>query len=128
MTEIRMDMEIPLSVEWMPQNTFMHSSLNRLLPEDQNQSNFVFIKQESEFFESTLNSESVQNIARLQVPSIEKDKEVKQQISCSDTAVTVSFRQYAANSSSYSKYKLQKQLIDHCYGLYDINNLKDTTF
>ncbi|XP_032687471.1 zinc finger protein 726-like [Odontomachus brunneus] len=78
MTKIRMNKEIPLTLEWMPQNTYIHNSLDHLLPEDQNQRNFVFIKQETEFLDNTLNT--VQNVCtvRLHEISSKEDKEIKQ--------------------------------------------------
>ncbi|KAL6427587.1 hypothetical protein ACFW04_008812 [Cataglyphis niger] len=82
MTKIRMNKEMPLSVEWMPQNTYVRNSLDHLLPGERNQRSFVFVKQEAEFFESTLNSQSVQNtVLHLQVSSKEKDKKIKQESS-----------------------------------------------
>ncbi|XP_014469270.1 PREDICTED: putative zinc finger protein 724 isoform X2 [Dinoponera quadriceps] len=89
MTKIRMNKEMPLSLEWMPQSTYMHNSLDHLLPGDRNQRNFVFIKQESEFLENTLNvTPSVQNIVRLHEVSSKENKEAKQQNDCSDMPIT----------------------------------------
>ncbi|EZA53562.1 hypothetical protein DMN91_005990 [Ooceraea biroi] len=103
MTKIRMNKEMPLSVEWIPQNTYTHNSLDHLLPGDRNQNNFVFIKQETDFFENALNSQLVpKTVMCLQVPSKEKDKEIKQQNSCSDMPVTPC----QADSSSQSPKKL----------------------
>lgn len=91
MTKIRMNKEMPLSVEWMPQNAYVRNSLDHLLPGERNQRSFVFVKQEAEFFESTLNSQSVQNtVVHLQVSSKEKDKEVKQE----NSHLLVSFNLY----------------------------------
>jgi hypothetical protein len=92
MIEIRMNKEMPLSVEWIPQNAYMHNPLDHLLPGDQNQNNFVFIKQETDLFDGTLNSQLVtpRAVMCLQVPSKEKDKEIKQQNSLSDMLMTVS--------------------------------------
>ncbi|XP_071626785.1 uncharacterized protein [Temnothorax longispinosus] len=87
MTKIIMNKEMPLSVEWMPQNAYMHNSLDHLLPGDRNQ-DFLIIKQEAEFFQSTLSSQSAQNKAHLQVLSKEKDKEIKQENSYSDVLAT----------------------------------------
>lgn len=90
MTIIRMNKEMPLSVEWIPQNTYMHNSLDHLLPGDRNQ-DFLIIKQETEFFQNNLNSQSAQNkVLHLQV-SKEKDRETRQQSSYSDALTTVSF-------------------------------------
>ncbi|EGI65943.1 PREDICTED: zinc finger protein 493-like isoform X1 [Acromyrmex echinatior] len=78
-----MNKEMPLSVEWIPQNTYMHNSFDHLLPEDRNH-DFLIIKQEAEFFQNTLNSQSAQNkIMHLQVLSKE-NKEIKQQNSYLD--------------------------------------------
>jgi len=91
MTKIIMNKEMPLSMEWIPQNAYMHNSLDHLLPGDRNQ-DFLIIKQEAEFFQSTLNSQSVQNkVVHLQVLPKEKDKEIKQQSNYLDTLATVSF-------------------------------------
>lgn len=76
---------MPLSVEWTP-NAYMNNSLDHLLPGDRNQ-DFLIIKQEAEFFQSTLNSQSVQNKV-VQVLSKERDKEIKQQNSYSDAVAT----------------------------------------
>lgn len=75
---------MPLSMEWMPQNVYVHNSLDHLLPGDRNQ-DFLIIKQEAEFFQNTLSSQSGQNKVHLQVLSKEKDKEIKQQNNHSDT-------------------------------------------
>ena len=82
---------MPLSVEWISQNTYMHNSFDHLLPEDKNQ-DFLIIKQEAEFFQSTLNSQqSAQNkIMHLQVLSKE-NKESKQQNSYLDPTVSFNF-------------------------------------
>jgi len=91
MTKIIMNKEMPLSVEWMPQNTYMHNSLDHLLPGDRNQ-DFLIIKQEAEFFQNSLSLQSAQNkVVHLQVSPKEKDKEIKQQSSYSDALATVSF-------------------------------------
>ncbi|XP_025986252.1 zinc finger protein 493 isoform X2 [Solenopsis invicta] len=84
MTKI-MNKEMPLSVEWMPQNVYMNNSLDHLLPGDRNQ-DYLIIKPEAEFFQSTLNSQSEQDkVVPLQVPlSPKEDKEIKEQSSCSD--------------------------------------------
>lgn len=86
-----MNKEMPLTLEWMPQNTYIHNSLDHLLPEDQNQRNFVFIKQETEFLDNTLNTQSVQNVCTVHLHEItsKEDKEVRQQNNHSN--VTVSF-------------------------------------
>lgn len=82
---------MPLSVEWMPQNAYVHNSLDHLLPGDRNQ-DYLIIKQEAEFFQSTLNSQSAQNkVVPLQMLPKEKNKEIKQQSSCLDVLATVSF-------------------------------------
>lgn len=82
-----MNKEMPLSVEWMPQNTYVRSSLDHLLPGERNQRSFVFVKQETEFFEN-LNSQHVQNtVVHLQVSSKEKNKEIKQESSHLDVLV-----------------------------------------
>lgn len=79
---------MPLSMEWIPQNAYVHNSLDHLLPGDRNQ-DYLIIKQEAEFFQSTLSSQSGQNkVVHLQVLSKEKDKEIKQQNSY---LATVSF-------------------------------------
>lgn len=86
-----MNKEMPLSVEWIPQNAYMHNSLDHLLPGDRNQ-DFLIIKQEAEFFQNNLNSQSVQNkVVHLQISTKEKDKETRQQSSYSDALTTVSF-------------------------------------
>jgi hypothetical protein len=92
MTKIIMNKEMPLSVEWMPQNVYMHNSLDHLLPGDRNQ-DYLIIKSEAEFFQSTLNSQSDQDkVVPLQVPlSPKEDKEIKEQSSCSDVLAPVSF-------------------------------------
>lgn len=88
-----MNKEMPLSVEWMPQNAYVRNSLDHLLPGERNQHNFVFVKQETEFFENALNSQSVQNtVVHLQVSSKEKAKEIKQESSHLD--ILVSFDLY----------------------------------
>ncbi|XP_018404920.1 PREDICTED: zinc finger protein 493-like [Cyphomyrmex costatus] len=76
-----MNKEMPLSVEWIPQNAYINNSLDHSLPEDRNQ-DFLIIKQKTEFFQSTLNSQqSAQNkIVHLQVLSKE-NKEIKQESS-----------------------------------------------
>lgn len=79
MTKIRMNKEMPLSLEWVPQSTYMHNSLDHLLPGDRNQRNFVFIKQETEFLDNTLNTQSVEHIMRLQEVTYKEDKEVTSQ-------------------------------------------------
>ncbi|XP_012524554.1 zinc finger protein 85 [Monomorium pharaonis] len=85
MTKIIMNKEMPLSVEWMPQNAYVHSALDHLLPGDRSQ-DYLIIKQEAEFFQNTLNLQSAQNkVVPLQVSSKEKDKEIEQQNSCLDT-------------------------------------------
>lgn len=79
---------MPLSVEWIPQNAYMHNSLDHLLPGDRNQ-DFLIIKQETEFFQSTLSSQSAQNkVVHLPVLSKEKNKEIKQESSYSDATVS----------------------------------------
>ncbi|XP_011252782.1 zinc finger protein 14 homolog [Camponotus floridanus] len=89
MTKIRMNKEMPLGVEWMPQNAYVRSSLDHLLPGERNQRSFVFVKQETEYFESALNSQHVQNtVVHLQVSSKEKDKEIKQESSHLDPCQT----------------------------------------
>lgn len=81
-----MNKEMPLSMEWIPQNAYVHNSLDHLLPGDRNQ-DYLIIKQEAEFFQSTLSSQSGQNkVVHLQVLSKEKDKEIKQQNSYLATA------------------------------------------
>lgn len=91
MTKIIMNKEMPLSVEWIPQNAYMHNSLDHLLPGDRNQ-DFLIIKQEaSDFFQNSLNSQSAQNkVVHRQVFPKEKDKEIKQS-SDLDALPTVSF-------------------------------------
>lgn len=93
MTKIRMNKEMPLSVEWMPQNAYMHNSLDHLLPGEQNQHTLVFEKDNVEFFENAqLNSQSVQNGTMcLQVSPKEKDKEIKEKSNCLNVLQTVSF-------------------------------------
>lgn len=81
---------MPLGVEWMPQNAYVRSSLDHLLPGERNQRSFVFVKQETEFFESALNSQHVQNtVVHLQVSSKEKDKEIKQESSHLDVSLNL---------------------------------------
>lgn len=85
-----MNKEMPLSVGWMPQNAYVRNSLDHLLPGERNQRNFVFVKQETEFFESALNSQPVQNtVVHLQVSSKEKDQEIKKESSHSDVLVNL---------------------------------------
>lgn len=85
---------MPLSVEWMPQNAYMHNSLDHLLPGDRNQ-DFLIIKQEAEFFQSSLSLQSAQNkVVHLQVSPKEKDKEIKQQSNYSDVLAAVSFKSF----------------------------------
>ncbi|XP_011140634.1 zinc finger protein 493-like [Harpegnathos saltator] len=90
MTKIRMNKEMPLSLEWMPQSTYMHNSLDHLLPGDRNQHDFVYIKQETEteFLQNTLNTQSVQNIVCLHEVSSKENKEAKEQNNCSNVSVT----------------------------------------
>nr|XP_012226934.1 PREDICTED: zinc finger protein 678-like [Linepithema humile]XP_012226935.1 PREDICTED: zinc finger protein 678-like [Linepithema humile] len=90
MTKIRMNKEMPLSVEWMPQNAYMHNSLDHLLPGEQNQHNLVFVKDDVEFFETALNSQSVQNrTMRLQISSKEEAMEIKQESSFLNASQTI---------------------------------------
>jgi len=97
---------MPLSMEWIPQNAYMHNSLDHLLPGDRNQ-DFLVIKQEAEFFQNTLNSQSVQNKAvHLQVLPKEKDKEIKQQSSYLDALATVSLQSFATILIEANKFKL----------------------
>lgn len=81
------------SVEWMPQNAYMHNSLDHLLPGEQNQHDLVFVKEEVEFLENALNSQPVQNRTMcLQVSPEEKNKEInKQENSCLNMPEMVSF-------------------------------------
>lgn len=74
-----MNKEMPLSLEWMPQSTYMHNSSDHLLPADQNQRNFVFIKQEAELIENTLNTQSIQYIVHLQEVSSKEQKQAQKQ-------------------------------------------------
>ncbi|XP_011875342.1 PREDICTED: zinc finger protein 135-like isoform X2 [Vollenhovia emeryi] len=64
-----MNKEMPMSVEWMPQNAYMHGSLDHLLPADRGQ-DFIIIKEEAEFYQSSLS-------AQLQVSPRESDREIK---------------------------------------------------
>lgn len=71
-----MSKKMPMTLEWVPQGTCIHNSLEHLLPEDQNQHNYVLIKQETEFLDNTQSSK--------------EDKEVKQENKRSNVTVTVS--------------------------------------
>lgn len=85
-----MNKEMPLSIEWIPQNTYTHSSLDHLLPGDRNQCNYSLVKQEAEFFENTSSPQSMQNVMRLQISPKEKDKKAK--LGCLDLPAAVSSR------------------------------------
>lgn len=85
-----------LSIEWIPKNAYTHNSLDHFLPMgDQDGRNVVFIKQEPEFLEKALNTQTLKNmLVTMQVPE-SKDKDENKQQTCQETPATVNFQYFS---------------------------------
>lgn len=84
-----MNKDISVGIEWMPKDAYTSNSLDHL--PDRNGRNVMFIKQEPEFLEGALNSQTLRNmLVTVQAPAEDKD-EIKQQNNCHETAAVVTF-------------------------------------